>query len=99
MWQDWVIAIIQWLFAVFLIPSVFHPEKKPPFSTCITTSVGIFIVAYAVWTLGLLQSSLSASATGVVWGILAYQQYRIHQKTGKPLIAIPRWLYCFPPLG
>ena len=74
-WQDIVLSIGQYIFALALLPSIFGNDK-PALLTCLLTGaiLGTFGIVYA--TLGLWSSVISAVVLTFAWIILAYQQYR-----------------------
>jgi hypothetical protein len=92
-WQDAVIAVVQWIFALSLLPTIFHPTDKPTFSTAVLTSISLFVMAFAMATLPNLRlSAASVMLGGIAWTILAWQRYVINRRTGKPLLRRPEWI-------
>jgi hypothetical protein len=77
MWQDWVIAIIQWVFVVALIPTIRHPSNKPTFISSLFTGLLLAVMAGVFATLQLWNGTLSATALAGAWLTLAYQRWRI----------------------
>lgn len=80
MWQDWVIAIVQWVFIAALVPSLLHPTEKPTLSTSLTTGIAIFVFAFTYATLGLWTSVVSSAMLGTAWLALAYQRWRLNSR-------------------
>lgn len=69
MWQDGVLTIIGFLFAVFLIPLIIdsvhgkHVNKLSSF----TTFMGLYIIAFTYLTIGLHMAMFTVTLTGVLW--------------------------------
>ncbi len=79
-WQDVLIMIGGFGFAIALIPAVWG-RAKPPKSTCLLTATILtsYIIAFA--TLGLWLAAISTSLTAMMWWILLIQK-REPQKWG-----------------
>lgn len=77
-WQDLVISITQSVFVISLIPQVYKGFKeKKGFITLATstpTFIGVYIVAFCMYTLSLFYSSVAAALTGTLWLILFIQR-------------------------
>jgi len=73
-WQDVVLGIGSFIFAVALIPSVMS-DHKPALWTSILSSVVLvaFVATYA--SLSLWYATFSTSLTALLWGILALQKF------------------------
>jgi predicted cobalt transporter CbtA len=92
-WQDAVIAVVQWVFVISLLPTIFHPTDKPTLSTAALTAISLFIMASAMATLpGLRLSAASVVFGGIDWTVLACQRYRINMRRGEPLFRRPGWM-------
>jgi hypothetical protein len=92
-WQDAVIAIVQWVFVISLLPTIFHPTDKPTLSTAVLTAISLFVMASAMATLPHLRlSAASVVAGGIAWTVLACQRYRINMRKGEPLFRLPEWM-------
>ena len=74
-WQDIVMAIGGFGFALALLPSVLY-EDKPAKSTCAMTGVILTSYVVAMATLGLFFSSMATGITATMWWVLLYQQVR-----------------------
>lgn len=74
MWQDHVIATVQFFLTISLLPMVFKKGNKPTLLTSIPTSVGIAIIAYAFFTLGLWFTVATSSLASFLWFVLVYQK-------------------------
>lgn len=79
MWQDTVIATIQWLFVVALIPAILHPTQKPPLWSSVMTAALMGLLSFTFWTLHLVNATLSASAVTASWCVLAIQRWKIEK--------------------
>lgn len=80
MWQDWVIAACQWIFALALIPTIRHPSAKPPFLSSILTAVLLTVLGATFITLELWNSALSSFAVAIAWYILAWQRWKMDRR-------------------
>ncbi len=74
-WQDIVMMIVGFAFSVFLIPSI-RGKEKPARLTCITTTMGVVIVAICVATLGLWLTAVAQSMAAIAWSILTVQTFQ-----------------------
>lgn len=81
MWQDWVLATLQWIFVLALIPALFDATQKPALLTSITTGTCIYIMAATYATLGLWTAVVSSLTLGSAWLILAYQRWRLNNRS------------------
>ena len=61
MWQDWVLAVIQLVFIVALIPTMIHAYKKPTLSTALMITTGVAVAAFVYFTLALWSSCIATS--------------------------------------
>ena len=77
MWQDTVLALTQAVFAVALIPTILHAEKKPTLATSLLNTGTILVVVAVYATLGLTASMIGATILCLEWGVLAWQRYAI----------------------
>jgi len=84
MWQDWVIAGVQAIIALSLIPTVRHATHKPTMSTSVLTATGMFILSLTFATLALWFATLMSAVIGALWTILAYQRYRLNVRDRNP---------------
>src|SRR3989344_1550121 len=62
-----------------LLPSVFSKDKPALATSLITTSI-LFIYVYVYITMNLYMTALGTLTTGMLWGVLAYQKYRMDKK-------------------
>ena len=74
-WQDYALAIGQWIMAISLIPMLFAKEK-PPLWTSVPTSVILFVFGFTYFTLSLWWATVSGISAGILWLILVVQKYR-----------------------
>ena len=79
MWQDFVIAGVQVVFAISLIPTVLHSEHKPTVTTSVFTSAGLYTLTLVYITLAFWFAAVMAAAIGTLWAILALQRYRLNK--------------------
>ena len=78
-WQDIVISIGQWVFAIALLPSVFGKAKPALSSSLIIGSVlAVFVFTFA--SLSLWISAVSTIAGSLIWFVLAAQKIMINRK-------------------
>ena len=81
MWQDWIIAAVQVVLALSLLPSIFHDEHKPTVTTSCTTAAGLYVLTLVYATLAFWFSALMSAIIAVQWTILAFQRYRLNKRT------------------
>jgi len=72
-WQDIVIMIACFGFAIALIPSI-RGKQKPAKSSCILTIALLLAIAVCFATLGLWLSMTSEITAIIAWGILLFQK-------------------------
>ena len=72
-WQDIVIMIACFGFALALIPSI-RGKHKPARSSCILTIALLAAIAVCFGTLGLWLSFASEITAIIAWGILLFQK-------------------------
>lgn len=80
MWQDYVIAVIQWTFVIALIPSLIHPTQKPAVMTSLMTGILLIVLGFAYASLDLWKSFIPVVLLAFAWFLLAYQRHRLNQK-------------------
>lgn len=80
-WQDWVFAVGQGLFAVALIPAILDRTSKPPFFTSLLTAAILAVFAAAFLSLDLWWSALSTTVCSACWWILAWQRISTRRRT------------------
>jgi len=75
-WQEGMFFVGAILFSVVLVPSVLSDEEKPPFSTCLMTTIllGAFSVAYL--TIDLYFAGVGSIINGSLWAVLTVQRLR-----------------------
>ena len=78
-WQDIVLSIGQWVFAIALLPSVFGKDKPALVSSLITGSV-LTVFAFTFATLSLWISAISTVLVSLIWFVLAGQKIMINRK-------------------
>jgi len=72
LWQDLVIGIGNWIFAISLLPSIFG-KNKPAWSTSLITAIVLLSFAYCFYTMGYLGSMAATITTAICWSILFLQ--------------------------
>ena len=78
-WQDIVLTIGQVLFIIALIPSLRSPDK-PAIMTSVMTATILFVFSVVDLTLSLTFTSVVVFITGILWAILALQQWKRHRR-------------------
>jgi len=83
-WQDVVITISGIVFSLSLFPQVWHGYKHKvgpiTYQTSVPTFIGLFVISFAYYTLGLFFSSVMCFITGLVWLTLFLQRLQYHQR-------------------
>jgi biotin transporter BioY len=72
-WQDIVIMIACFSFALALIPSIIG-KNKPEKNTCLFTIIGLAAIAVCFATLSLWLSFTSEIASITAWSVLLFQR-------------------------
>lgn len=80
MWQDWVIMAVQVVFAISLLPTIFHPDQKPTLSTAVMTVGCIILLSLVYATLHLWFATFMALVNAALWTTLGLQRFRLNQK-------------------
>jgi hypothetical protein len=75
-WQDWVMMVGSFIFALALIPSV-RGKDKPAVSSSIITGTVLLVFTLCYATLGLWLSFGSTFLTVIMWYVLAIQKLRM----------------------
>jgi hypothetical protein len=75
MWQDWILGLIGYVFALTLIPML-RQRAKPPLTTSLSTFALLMVMAVTEATLGLWNTTVSTVVTMALWGTLALQRVR-----------------------
>lgn len=75
MWQDVVMTLGQFIFAVSLIPTILGNEK-PAWSTCIMSSIVLTVYIPTLYSLGLYISVIATVLVAIGWWILFFQSIR-----------------------
>jgi len=74
-WQDILMMIGGFGFALALIPSIVG-ERKPAKSSCAITGGILTSYVVAMATLGLILSAIATGITAIMWWVLLIQQTR-----------------------
>jgi hypothetical protein len=82
-WQDIVISITSFMFAISLFIQVYHGFKQKKgyimLKTSGLTAIGLYAMAVCFFTLGLFFSSLTSLISGILWSVL-FVQRKIYAK-------------------
>lgn len=78
MWQDLIIAAVQWGLAVALLPTILHKTHKPALSTAIFNTALLAILAGTFASLGLWMAAAVTTLSSGAWALLAYQRRRLN---------------------
>lgn len=77
-WQDILIMVANIIFSISLVPQVYHGFKKKVGTIKLLTSgpttVGLFALSYAFFTLHLYLSSTFSLVSGLLWMTLLIQR-------------------------
>ena len=78
-WQDIILTIGSWIFAIVLIPSIRSKIDKPALTSSLLTALlcPIYIVVYV--SLRYWSTSVSMSVLATAWWILAYQKWKLNR--------------------
>ncbi|MEK7583543.1 MAG: hypothetical protein AAB483_04050 [Patescibacteria group bacterium] len=81
-WQDIILTVGSWIFAIVLIPSI-RSKDKPALTSSLLTALlcTIYIAVYIslhFWT-----TSISMAVLATMWWILAYQKWRSNKDQPK----------------
>ena len=78
MWQDIVITIANLMFTYALIPQVYHGFKTKKgamiVQTALITTIGLYAMAIAFFSLGLIFSTIISLLNGTLWFLLLIQR-------------------------
>jgi len=72
-WQDIVIMVVCFSFALALMPTV-RAKEKPAKITCAWTGIGLLILAGCMGSVGLLLSMGANTLCGSIWLLLFFQR-------------------------
>ena len=81
MWQNHVLAAVQWLFSLALLPTLLHKFHKPSLFTCVLTTLLMAAVSGTYFSLGWLHSGSAASVLMLLWFVLTCQRYYLNLKS------------------
>tara|TARA_Y100000310_G_scaffold227213_1_gene229427 strand:+ start:188 stop:436 length:249 start_codon:yes stop_codon:yes gene_type:complete len=75
-WQDIAISMAEIVFSISLFPQIYlgFRTRRGDISlmTSIPTTLGLFLIAYAFFTLSLYYSAIVSIVTGILWMILLF---------------------------
>lgn len=66
-WQDVVIAVVQFGFTAALVPTIVDRRAVVPWSSSLMTFLGLVTIAACFATLGLWLSTAGSTANGTAW--------------------------------
>jgi len=69
-WQDGVIAVVGWCFALALLPMLRRGAPKPPVLTALGNAALLLVLAGTLATLGTRFGAASTALTGTLWGVI-----------------------------
>lgn len=82
MWQDWLLAAMQFVFIGALIPTMLHSHKKPPLSTGLVITGGVATISFVYVTLGFWGSALATGLHAIQWAVVTYQRFQLDKNNG-----------------
>lgn len=80
--QDYVLAVVSWLFVAALLPSW---RKPPPRTTCVTTAILLGVVAGTYGSLAYWNATASAAVLAAVWVALAVKSWLTTRQPRPPM--------------
>jgi len=81
-WQDIVLSVGSWVFAIALIPSVIGKDK-PALATSLSTGIILLVYAAVYVTLSLWSASISTFLVAAMWLTLAVQKVLMLRRARK----------------
>jgi hypothetical protein len=75
-WQDVVIGVGQFLFAVALVPSIMNTYDKPAKPTCSMTAAVLLVFSSTYATLSMWAAASSCLICAAGWSVLWFQKRR-----------------------
>ncbi len=86
-WQDIVITASSIVFSLSLFPQIYKgfKEKKGhiAYATSVPTFIGLYVISFAYFTLGLYLSTIMCFITGTLWVILLGQRVTYKKTVDK----------------
>ena len=77
-WQDITIAIVNIFLSYALIPQIIHNFKNKKngikLQTSIITTLGLYVLTFTLFTLGLILSASITAIAGTLWLIILIQK-------------------------
>lgn len=83
MWQDILLAGVNWVLLVAIIPTLLHKTQKPTLTTSVLTGLCLSAIGFAYVTLDLLLAALPVGLMAASWFVLAYQRHRLNKQETK----------------
>ena len=79
-WQDLTISVVNLLLVYSIIPQIYQGFKRKKgfitIQTSFITSIGLYVIAFAVFTLGLYFSSIVITVNATLWLVLLIQRIK-----------------------
>ena len=83
MWQDILLMVVNVVFSVALFPQVYYgfKEKKGEikYATSIPTFIGVYVICWVYFSLGLFFSTIISLVTGTLWFLLFMQRVKYNK--------------------
>lgn len=75
-WQDFILMIAGFSFALALIPTIISKKEKPPVKTCFFTIILLIAVTVCYGSLHLWSAVVSNICTTSCWSVILVQKTR-----------------------
>ncbi|PIR76715.1 MAG: hypothetical protein COU32_00510 [Candidatus Magasanikbacteria bacterium CG10_big_fil_rev_8_21_14_0_10_42_10] len=79
LWQDLTITIVSIVLSLAMLPQVYHGYKQKRghmhHATSIPTIVGLYVLCFVYFSLGLVFSTIVTFLTGTLWIVLFLQRW------------------------
>ncbi len=89
-WQDIILTIGSWIFAIVLIPSIRSKTDKPALSSSLLTAILCTTYIFVYLSLRFWTTSVSMSVLALAWWILAYQKWKQKKEENPDARSGPR---------
>lgn len=88
--QDYIIAAVQWLLAVALIPTLLSKDNKPTFVSSMWTFLLLIVLSATFASLKLFSGALSTFTVSLIWLVLGIQRFRLNRRNNIPIMHLPK---------
>lgn len=78
-WQDIILTVGSWIFAIVLVPSIRSKTDKPALSSSLLTATLCTVYIFVYISLRFWTTSVSMSVLAAAWWVLAYQKWRMNK--------------------